>query len=908
RRSLDARFFYGEALLQVADYAQAHDQYVAYLEQRGLHRHARQASFRAGESAYLAGNLAAAEKHLTRFVSDHRADEWCALAVPYLGQIALSRNDVAQAQAHFIDALDRFAGGPFADECRFGLGKASEQQGQITEALRFYGFVADRAGPLQDRAVFASAMLLIENDPAEAEKALSRFQSEWPASHLRTQAVYRLGQLMSDQDRWTEAAAVLGPLAEAVPQTDSLALTVRFAAAVSHKRSGDSDAATDWFASVARAWPESEWADEAIAEQVLLAVAAENGNRAVALLNQLAANHPDSPHLPPARRGVAQMLIATGESRRAAAVLEPTRQDAAPADRYQLALAELQQRHYTAALRLLADLDLEQLDNAVAAGVLVARASALVGLKRHADAVAPLRAYAERFSTTPDAARMRAQLAIALAETGQYEAAYDTWGALIDIYPDAVELTTVASFVAETFYRAERPRYARGVYLWMSAHADADTAAQGIAGLAWTHLDNDDLAASAAAFEELLNRYPNHPLAAESAFMRARTLERMQQFDPALAMYAMVRKDYADTKHAAAAIIAAAQLHGQLKQTREARRLLEDVLVKHPTAANIDAARYQLAWILKEQGESEKADEQFALVARDIGSRYAADSLFRIAERRAQRREFTAAADYLQQFFAREDVPEHVAPHALYLQGQIAAKQSRWTDVSAPMRRLLADHPTHDLASAAQFWLAEAVYRQGDYEQAERQFARLVVQTQGRDSSWLAMAPLRQAQALAQQKRWTEAHKIAKGIAKRFPDFRQQYEVDYLIGRCLGSRAEFEAAREAYRRVVQSPAGSQTETASMAQWMIGETYFHQDKYERAIRAYHRVLRHPRWRAAALLQAGKCHEMKGEWSRAIDLYREVVEDFSNSPYAADAKRRLHVATERARLASRSGRAS
>ena len=40
--------------------------------------------------------------------------------------------------------------------------------------------------------------------------------------------------------------------------------------------------------------------------------------------------------------------------------------------------------------------------------------------------------------------------------------------------------------------------------------------------------------------------------------------------------------------------------------------------------------------------------------------------------------------------------------------------------------------------------------------------------------------------------------------------------------------------------MIRSETGRATETAAVAQWMIGETYFMQKQYNQAIKAYHRV--------------------------------------------------------------------
>ena len=86
----------------------------------------------------------------------------------------------------------------------------------------------------------------------------------------------------------------------------------------------------------------------------------------------------------------------------------------------------------------------------------------------------------------------------------------------------------------------------------------------------------------------------------------------------------------------------------------------------------------------------------------------------------------------------------------------------------------------------------------------------------------------------------------------------------------------------------------------MAQWMIGETYFHQEQYANALRAYLRVeilYAFPRWQAAALLQAGKCHEELGEWTQAAELYSKVLKNYPDTEVANEATDRLGIAEKK-----------
>ncbi len=204
------------------------------------------------------------------------------------------------------------------------------------------------------------------------------------------------------------------------------------------------------------------------------------------------------------------------------------------------------------------------------------------------------------------------------------------------------------------------------------------------------------------------------------------------------------------------------------------------------------------------------------------------------------------------------------------------------------------------LTLPAQYWMAEAAYRQKDFERAASELATLDRDAVGHSEKWLPRVPLRRAQALAQLGQWPESLAAAETIARRFPDFEEQYEADYLIGRALASQAEFARAREAYSKVFRSPSGGKSETAAMAQWMIGETFFHQESYEAAIAAYLRVeilFAYPQWQAGALLQAGKCQELLGRWKEAAETYARLVRTFPDTEYTDEAKRRLSVAHQK-----------
>lgn len=389
--------------------------------------------------------------------------------------------------------------------------------------------------------------------------------------------------------------------------------------------------------------------------------------------------------------------------------------------------------------------------------------------------------------------------------------------------------------------------------------------------------------------------------AAKAAILRARSLEQADQPDAAVAAYRRAMIDFGGSNEGAIAMFEGAKLQDELGQDREAADLLQKLLADYPEFARRDAAIYQLGWALYDLQQFDRADAAFEQLLREFPqSNLRHDALYRLAEQAFADSRFAQVDRWLALLLNEEPQPVLLG-HALYLQGQAAAEQLDWAAVTPPMRRILNDMPDHPNWLPANFWIAEANFREGNLDRAAVDFGSLAEATLELDAHWVPMVSLRVAQVAAHQKRWGDAVHTARKISQRFPDFPQQHEADYLIGRSLSALGRFSEARDAFSRVVRSRTGSQTETAAMAQWMIGESFFHQKEYRHALRSYQRVNRlhsYPRWHSASLLQTGKCQEALGDSDAAIKSYVQLIQRYPESEFSEAASARLRIARQQA----------
>lgn len=934
-------FFLAEALLQLGRGEEAETLFRDYLKQDPAGRLARPALFRAAEAAYLAGKFDRAKTDLRQFLNRYPDDNLAAYCLTYLGQIALAENDPALAEESFRQCLNRFPQSPVQDECRLGLGRALEKQGNTEEAERFFLAVAGKtASPFADDAQFYLGALqyalgrfpeavetfrtfesrlaesprrstarlgrgwaLVKLDqPGEAESIFNDLKSD---PKVGVEAWYWLGMTRKAQKNWQTAAATLLEAAAAHPG-HKLAPAMRFHAGDCLIHAGDMAGAVKRLDQVIdSAPPESEWIDDAVRGKIRVALTARDYEGLEREAARFADRFPHSPLKADVQRMLGRSLLRRKLYDRAVEVLEPLAHagDAKRGleDRYLLSLAYEGLERYQDALATVTPV-VDSAAGRLRADAQLTRASLLMVLKRFDEAIPLLEAFLATRPTGDAAVRANGNLAICRARAGQLDQAKKIYAELLEAHPGHELIGPTREQLAEAAYDFGDTAWSGRLFESLAAENRApDADLKGLSGLAWSQFKAGQLEEAAATFDRLLEKDPQPGMAAEAALVRGRILEQLGRFDAALAMYDLVIRQSSKSDRLPEALWAAAGLRDNLGNDREAASLYQRLAGDHPQFPEMDAALYRWAWALDDLGRPDESCAVFERLQKEYSkSPYWADATYRLAQHAFNANDYPSAQRQIAVLLAGKPGVK-IRESALYLQGQIAAAEGKWDAARQSFQSVIEADPESPLRLLAEYQIAETAFRPGDYEEAAERFRRLAQQTSDRDDAWLAVVHLRLAQSLSAQKKWNEAYAAASEIEQKYPGFKEQFEVDYVIGRCLANEADLEGARLAYQKVIRSPFGTKTETAAKAQLMIAESHYHQKSYEAALRAYQALeilYDYPEWQAAAVFMAAKCHELLGEWKEAVESYDRLLKVYPESRFREEATGRLRAAKQRA----------
>jgi len=645
--------------------------------------------------------------------------------------------------------------------------------------------------------------------------------------------------------------------------------------------------------------PLSSWLDKLLRAKLQATVLLGDHTLADRTAQEFFHRCPESPLAADFARWQAQSLLQRKQFQEVLRVLEPwsaktLEEDLACQIRYLLAYAYQAVGRFSEAQAQLTPL-LKVQNSQWKSVAQLAQASILAAQKQYEQAVPLLEAYLASDAGRQDQPAAQAQLALCYVWLRQTEKAKQLYKVLAQQHSGATWFGPWAEQLAEAALQTGDFPWARSLFEQLAAQADPAGVQRALLGLGWTQYRAGQFPEASATLARLLAMEKVPPsMLAEAAFLRATILARLRQPDAALGLFEMIIDRYPDTRWFGPALLAAGRLQAQLGQHAQAAQCFQRYVQAFPHADDLDAALYDWAWSRKALGQAEEAFQLFQRIHREFPkSRYWAEVTLRLAQQAYQIGQYDRA-DQLVAAVLAEQANSDLRPYALYLQMQIAAAQGRWDHVGPLVRQLLQEHPGSPLQVYAEFWQAELAFRQKEFATAEKLLEEFGKKYPTLPAGLAPLVSLRQAQLLAHQRRWEEVIQAARRIRQTYPQFDQLYEADYLLGRALAMKARFDEAREAFYRVIRSPQGAKTETAAMAQWYIGETYFHQRDYQTALRAYLLVdvlYAYPQWQALALLEAARCHQMLGQPEEAQKLYRRLLAEFPNTQAAQQYRQSL-----------------
>ncbi len=923
-KAIISHFFLGESLMQVKNFGEAYKAYQVYLQQRPGHKFAQRATFRMGEAAFRAGNHGSALRLLESFVRANPDDSLNEFALAYLGEIRLKRHEPQLAQRAYETALRMFPQSPLSGKCRLGLAKAFQMQGVTSEAERFFRFLSERS---KDDSLVLEADLqlgIIRFGEGQFDDARRHFAKALDAADFdqsKTEVAYWLARTHVKNQDYESAFAVLESVDMTEQTPEELACAVYFDGAVAATKIGKNEIADDWLERLRRQFPKHELGDDALYLQINLCQQSGDSGRADLLVRSFQREYPASPWKPGVLEAAGRSYYAKQEYVRSVEIFKQlleedlhVRPEGREADRanwhYLQGLGHLGLKQFEQAESSLASLGELEDSGTLKPMIQIARATARFGQQKFEASIPNFREYLRLAPDGSEAFRARADLTVALAETGRWLEVVGAFEDLRNHHADQGMVLETAAYLADKAIRENQTELAVRWFEMMAEPGNPqEMVSRALSELAWIKLESNRTAVAMSLFDRLLKECPDSKFAAEAAMAKAKFLDDKDDFERSSEMYGFVIRRFGSTDLANVARLRRAhamQKMGGRMELLEAKTLLIEYLQLPSDQPNKDEALYRLAWVYFDLGLTDDGWDQLQqLMMRFPNSKYWPDAVYRVAKYMMQQERLADAKTLIDSLLVREAIPLEVLSRGLYLKGQLLAKQNDWQSVSGTMQMLLQNANDPGLTAKANYWLAESLYRQKKYQAACPRFRSLKEDERWVEDKLQPWIWLRLAQCLGHAEQWAEAQELAEAGIERYFDFQSRYEFDFVRARGLEDAGRLTDSRVAYQTVIDSKLGGATETAAIAQWRIGETYFHQENYPAAIEAYYRVdslFSYPAWRSAALLQAGKCQEHLGNWRHAMKLYTKLIETFPDSDYAVTARERLKRVTLFAQIQS------
>lgn len=900
----EARFYLAEARLQLGQESEA---LAGYLELAKLavdeNPHARMTRFRVLQLRHRQNALDAVLPLARLFLKEFPSDPLRPYVYCMLGDAAIAAGSFEEARQAFADALKSNPDATLRPTILFGKARLAEREGKSAEASELFEQLARLPDhPAADDARFAVGVLAFQD--RRYPEAITNFQKlaeDFPASPLLPSASLNHGLCLLQLEQFDAASSLLAEAASRYP-TDGQAAEMLFHAALADFRAGKYRTAKDRLVALLREKPDCPRANQAWYYISRAARECREPSVALAAFDKLVADKNGKEWRDRTAVVAAEALLADPTFEQRAEQLSRLRVTVEePAARRRLAyyaavLAMDEKRHADARK------DLEEILRENAADDIGPEARYLLGMtlikqKQWSEAIPHLDAYlltapleGDGQSSASTVATVRA-LGDALSRAEDTDAHREVLLRVLDRAAGHSDGPILLAALADQ--QADAGRHARADSIFERLHQsqiEGVPKAKSLVAWGWSlyELQRFDLAWQ--KFLQAVELGAEDPtLVHEALYMSGVCAQKNKNTASAIDSFEKVLNGAPKSEWSLDAGRRLAELLTAAKRLEDAEKTyaqLAEMFADSPSLARI---LYDRGWLALERGDKDQAYSFFKQLTDQFpSSEWTAESLLKLAELSFERGDHQASLDHAKALDGTAAEPAIVA-RMLYRRGLAAKALERNEEAKTAFERLSREFAEDRLASVALFWMAEMAYDAGNPDEALAGFRLLL----GRPDAekYHATARLRVAQTLVLLKKSAEARRAAEEILADSAEPSVAREARFALGRALVMQAKFDEARAAFESVI---GDDRSEIAAKARFMIAETYFHQRRFEEALKDFLKVellYPIPEWQSLALLEAGKCHEQMGQSGEAIVDYRKLLERFGESSSAPVAKERL-----------------
>lgn len=594
--------------------------------------------------------------------------------------------------------------------------------------------------------------------------------------------------------------------------------------------------------------------------------------------------------------------------------------------RYYLALTRQLQEKPAQAIELIAPL----IQQVFAEGAksdfvdaIVLQADCQYQMKNYDSAVASAQSYLDLVASGRQVARALSLQALAADGQNNASVAAAAMNRLTKDFPKHALTTLTIQELAEAAEARQEWATASKYYASLAdLVVDPEKKAYALRGVALAKYSQQEFEEAAASFGKIVDEFPDHSLVPECAYYRAESWLKAKQPEKAMGYFQQIFQSMPTgqpvargaeleppLEYAYKAGWWVARILTKENKIDEADAAYEALLARFPEAKELDKRLYEWAILNHENQRFERSEQIWRRLIKDAPeSLFANNAKLHLAESDFDANRFEEAERAFKELAVSPQSTDEVKEWSLYQLVVLAVFQQRWDDVKTIGQQLQEKFPNsiHRFYVAygqAESYLTAAKPSPEELTAAKEILNGLrkeasnteVVQTEWFDRVWVLLAEI-----YFREQRDEDLRTVVEELKSRAPKSPFLYQAEEVLGRSYKQQAKFDDARAAFERVLANPAANRTETAAKAQFMIGETYFLQEKWSTAFVAYYKVYslyKFPDWQASGLLMSGRCDENQGEWKQAIETYERVIQEFPNFPHMDDVKTRLELARKK-----------